>query len=75
MFSKFMKFLKLTVTMNIYSGPNIGMRNSICPLVLHHLIFSLFHLRKGDIVTSAEVRQFVMSYIKENNLQSPENPR
>jgi translation initiation factor 1 (eIF-1/SUI1) len=31
--------------------------------------------RKGDIVAAAEIRQFVMTYVKENNLQNAQNPR
>lgn len=31
--------------------------------------------RKGDVVSPAELRQYFSNYIKENNLQNPENPR
>ena len=31
--------------------------------------------RKGDIVSSGEIRQYLMNYIKNNNLQNPENPK
>jgi hypothetical protein len=31
--------------------------------------------KKGEIVSASEIRQFIMNYVKENNLQNPANPR
>lgn len=31
--------------------------------------------RRGDILSSTEIRQYMMNYIKDNNLQDVENPK
>lgn len=31
--------------------------------------------KRGDIVSSTDIRQFIMNYIKKNNLQDTKNPK
>lgn len=37
-------------------------------------IFKDFY-KRGDIVSSTDIRQFIMNYIKKNNLQDTSNPK
>jgi hypothetical protein len=36
---------------------------------------SEFNLRKGEVLSAQEIRQYIMNYIKEGNLQSQENKK
>ncbi|XP_065339791.1 eukaryotic translation initiation factor 2D [Cloeon dipterum] len=38
-------------------------------------IFKNYHCKKGDLLSAQNIRQHITEYVKQNNLQDPNNPR